>query len=356
MSIFPKMTLTNKGKALQAKLQIGDTMEFTRMGLGSGELDKPIVELLNLINETASVSINNKQIIQEYTVQLRAFFTNVDVQERFYWKEFGIFANDPDEGEILYAYPNAGDMGGWIPAVTDNRIERMIYASVQVSNAGEINITIPQSDTFIPTSEKGQPNGVAELDEDGKIPQEQLPELNFDPAGSAAAVQDNLNAHTTNRQNPHGVTAVQVGAYDKNQSLTSATAQLFGLDVSAVPDAVFNKIKTLIDSANNNANSKTIMITGTYTGSGDYDSNLSKSINLGFQPKAVIIMSSSGELAQQYDIYGGLAMPNNDCVWNHSTAIKITSNGFNVYNEKVASNYYIRLNHSGTVYYYLAFQ
>ena len=212
MSIFPKMTLTNKGKALEAKLKIGDTMEFTRMGLGSGELNKPIGELLNLINEKANVSINNKQIIQEYTVQLRAFFTNIDVQERFYWREFGVFANDPDEGEILYAYSNAGDMGGWIPAVTDNRIERMIYASVQVSNAQEINITIPQSDTFIPTSEKGVADGVASLDSSGKVPESQLPELDFDSAGSAAAVQGNLNAHINNKQNPHGVTAAQVGA------------------------------------------------------------------------------------------------------------------------------------------------
>ena len=268
MSIFPKMTLTNKGKALEAKLKIGDTMEFTRMGLGSGEINKPIGELLNLINETASVSISNKQIIQEYTVQLRAFFTNVDVQERFYWREFGVFATDPDEGEILYAYSNAGDMGGWIPAVTDNRIERMIYASVQVSNAQEINITIPQSDTFIPVSEKGQPNGVPILDEhgkipadnmpantptlgeDGKIPQEQLPDLNFDTAGSAAAVQGNLNAHINNKQNPHGVTAAQVGAYTKSECITGTTAMSLGLPSNATPNDAFLKL-TRTSSAEN---------------------------------------------------------------------------------------------------------
>ena len=177
MSIFPKMTLTNKGIALEAKLKIGDTIEFTRMGLGSGELNKPISELLDLINEISSVPITIKpKIIEEYTVQLGAFFTNADVQERFYWREFGVFANDPDEGEILYAYSNAGDMGGWIPTVTDSRIERTIYASVQVSNAGQINITIPQSDTFIPTSEKGQPSGVATLDENGKVLKSQLPD------------------------------------------------------------------------------------------------------------------------------------------------------------------------------------
>lgn len=52
----------------------------------------------------------------------------------------------------------------------------------------------------------------AELGADGKILAEQLPEMNYDTAGSAAAVQANLNAHTGNKSNPHGVTAAQVGA------------------------------------------------------------------------------------------------------------------------------------------------
>lgn len=52
----------------------------------------------------------------------------------------------------------------------------------------------------------------AELGADGKIPAEQLPEMNYDTAGSAAAVQKNLDTHTGNKSNPHGVTAAQVGA------------------------------------------------------------------------------------------------------------------------------------------------
>lgn len=52
----------------------------------------------------------------------------------------------------------------------------------------------------------------AELGADGKIPAEQLPEMNYDTAGSAEAVQKNLDAHTGNRSNPHGVTAAQVRA------------------------------------------------------------------------------------------------------------------------------------------------
>lgn len=55
-------------------------------------------------------------------------------------------------------------------------------------------------------------SGLPSLGSDGKIPAAQLPNMNYDPAGSAAAVQKNLDAHTGNKNNPHAVTAAQVGA------------------------------------------------------------------------------------------------------------------------------------------------
>ena len=55
-------------------------------------------------------------------------------------------------------------------------------------------------------------SGIPSLGSDGKVPPEQLPEMDFDEAGSAAAVQKNLDAHTSDKDNPHGVTAKQVGA------------------------------------------------------------------------------------------------------------------------------------------------
>lgn len=58
----------------------------------------------------------------------------------------------------------------------------------------------------------GAAGGVATLDEGGKVPEAQLPEMDYDPAGSADAVQQALNSHTSNKQNPHGVTAKQAGA------------------------------------------------------------------------------------------------------------------------------------------------
>ena len=47
----------------------------------------------------------------------------------------------------------------------------------------------------IPTAEKGAANGVASLDGTGKVPTAQLPAMNYDPAGSAAAVDTKLTTH-----------------------------------------------------------------------------------------------------------------------------------------------------------------
>lgn len=69
----------------------------------------------------------------------------------------------------------------------------------------------------------GKPGGVATLDESGKVPPDQLPEMDYDPAGSADKVQKSLNSHTSNKQNPHGVTAEQVGA-DPKGSASSAVS------------------------------------------------------------------------------------------------------------------------------------
>ena len=55
-------------------------------------------------------------------------------------------------------------------------------------------------------------SGLPSLGSNGKIPASQLPAMNYDPSGSAAAVQTNLDAHINNKSNPHGVTAEQVGA------------------------------------------------------------------------------------------------------------------------------------------------
>lgn len=176
MAAFPKMTLTNVGQALQTKVLAGETLTFTRIALGDGQLNgQPIAPLTALISQKATVEVDSVRVVNNSTAQAAGFFSNEDVSTGFWWRETGLFAQDPDVGEILYGYTNAGDAGDYIPTVADTRIEKYIYCSIAVANADTVNITIPSSDTYIPMSQKGAAGGVATLDSGGKVPMEQLP-------------------------------------------------------------------------------------------------------------------------------------------------------------------------------------
>ena len=178
MAAFPKMTLTNAGQALQTKVLAGATLTFTRIVLGDGQLNgQPIAPLTALISQKATVEVDSVRVVNTSTAQVAGFFSNADISTGFWWRETGVFAQDPDVGEVLYGYTNAGDAGDYIPTVADTRVEKYIYCSIAVASATTVDITIPSSDTYIPMSQKGNAGGVATLDSGGKVPEDQLPDL-----------------------------------------------------------------------------------------------------------------------------------------------------------------------------------
>lgn len=90
------------------------------------------------------------------------------------------------------------------------QIKRGTKAGLPALAPGEYGLATDTGELFV-----GGNSGniqVATLGSDGKIPEGQLPEMDYDPAGSAASVQGNLDVHTNNKENPHGVTATQTGA------------------------------------------------------------------------------------------------------------------------------------------------
>lgn len=93
------------------------------------------------------------------------------------------------------------------------QVRRGSRAGLPALAPGEYGLTTDTKELFI-----GGPDGnlqVPVLGSDGKVPAGQLPDMNYDPAGTAATeagkVQTNLTSHTNNKSNPHGVTAAQVG-------------------------------------------------------------------------------------------------------------------------------------------------
>ena len=111
------------------------------------------------------------------------------------------------------------------------QVRRGSRAGLPALAPGEYGLTTDTKELFI-----GGPDGnlqVPVLGSDGKVPAGQLPDTNYDPAGTAATeagkVQANLTSHTNNKSNPHSVTKAQVGlgnvdnTSDANKPISTAT-------------------------------------------------------------------------------------------------------------------------------------
>lgn len=120
MAQFRKAMITIQGIELIQKTQLQDVkLEFSKIVVGSGEyaetedlsartvLKEPVQEI-----PISSFTVENSQ-----TVKLSAVISNVDILQPYYIREIGVFALDPDKGEILYslaaAFPGKAD---YLPA------------------------------------------------------------------------------------------------------------------------------------------------------------------------------------------------------------------------------------------------
>lgn len=76
---------------------------------------------------------------------------------------------------------------------------------------------------------------------------------------------------------------------DKNTLLKNETAALYGLDASALPDEVFALLKTLVDHAQNSADEKVRIESGSYVGTGTYGADNPCSLTFDTLPKMLIL-------------------------------------------------------------------
>lgn len=147
MSAFNGLKLTNLGLALQAKVQSGAELHFTRMAMGDGDLgSSTIASLTTLKNQVKSLGITKVKSLSGGKAVVGTVFSNSTITTGFYWREVGIFAQDPDVGEILYMYANSGAAAEYIPANGGlDIINRSVDVVLIVGNATTVSATIDES-------------------------------------------------------------------------------------------------------------------------------------------------------------------------------------------------------------------
>lgn len=174
-------SMTAVGQNLIAKVSSRELpLKFTSVKMGSGALgSRTVIALTALIESKLSLDIA-ETLKRSGTGRwnVTAVYNNSMIQTGFYFREWGIFAQDPDsQGEVLVFYANSGDSADFIPAfdgtgsTTASYIEERLICAVAVGNA-----TV----TAVLSSEQ-------------------------------YASYDDLQDHIADANNPHKVTKAQVG-------------------------------------------------------------------------------------------------------------------------------------------------
>lgn len=142
MAEWSNATMTDVGADLQAKVNAGKTkLTFTKIKVGSGVNATNPLALTDVISskwETTNFVVKQEGKI----VSVDTFITNTGIHEAFRMSEIGLFAQDPDKGEILYAYltdpePDRMPAEGGSVVVSQELTIGMVF-----SNTGNVSLTV----------------------------------------------------------------------------------------------------------------------------------------------------------------------------------------------------------------------
>lgn len=151
MAQFPSFVITTKGAALLAKVQANGTqLKFTRAAVGDGILPtgKTLAELTALISQKQSLAINSL-FINNGNATIRIIINNIGLTTGYSICEIGIFASDPDVGEILYAVTNSVSPAAEMPASGGADAREYIWDVVLViGNTANVTASIDDSNTY----------------------------------------------------------------------------------------------------------------------------------------------------------------------------------------------------------------
>lgn len=218
--------LTDAGKNLLLRALTGETITFTKIQLGNGPA-QDAKAATGLVNPLLTVELSKIEIGEEY-VTLTAAFTNGTVVSGFHITEAGFYAKDPDDEtkELLYALGNEDEStADYVPNNANRILEMEFNALLFIGDAENVAAAINSSLVY----------------------------------ASAA----DLEAHTTNVENPHSVTKEQVGLGNvpnrstNDQTPTYETATSFATLTSGEKlSTAFGKIKLAITNLINHIANK----------------------------------------------------------------------------------------------------
>ncbi len=145
MAEFSRLVITGKGQALLAKMMTGEgNVEFTKISTSDMEYTlEQLEELTELSGVKQTVSVAKVTRTNGVAVTIEATFDNTELTQGYHMRALGLYAIDPDDGEILYAV--TAEMSGccYMPAYNGVTVSgACIKLVTTVGNAENVSLEV----------------------------------------------------------------------------------------------------------------------------------------------------------------------------------------------------------------------
>lgn len=213
---YSKLVTTEKGQALMIKmLTRTEKIKFTKICASNEKYNESQLESLTTLYDIRQTGVVSKLTqVDEVTIKIETAFTNTGLDDGYYMRTLGLYALDPDKGEILYAVCIALGDNCYMPpdnGKASTGVYINMYQTVEIADNVLLNVD----------------SGV------------------FATIGDIQELTQLLNNHAENTNNPHNVTKQQLGLGDVDN--TSDLSKPVSVPVQEALDAYYAQLTAYTD-------------------------------------------------------------------------------------------------------------
>jgi len=149
--------IPDKGKALIAKAVAGEPLVLSSVWVGSGRVSDgaDLSGLSGLVQPECKATSNAPTVSDGVVSMVVEARSDMDggIAEGFWICEYGVFAIDPDEGEILLYYGTLGDKPQYLSAMEDGFVDVRKYP-IKIAVSGDVHVVLSYTPGSAMTAEE----------------------------------------------------------------------------------------------------------------------------------------------------------------------------------------------------------